>query len=88
MIFFTKSICFVISSVIAGSALDMKNLKQGHEKPLPDPAICRTQYLGRVVDLSECLVHKPDRCSYALRFGEGVFCRHPDCRSFDKSLKT
>ena len=66
----------------------MKNPKQDAPKPLPDPEICRTQYLGRVVDLCECLVKNPDRCAYALRFGEGTFCRHPECRSFDKSGRT
>jgi len=71
-----------------GSNLDMKNVKHDHEKPLPDPEICRTQYLGRVVDLCECLVKYSHRCSYALHFGEGVVCRHPDGRAFEKPRKT
>jgi len=66
----------------------MKNAKHDHEKPLPDPDICRTLYLGRVVDLCECLVKNPHRCAYALHFGEDFFCRHPHARGFEKHRKS
>ena len=62
----------------------MTGLKPDYEKPLPNPEICRTRYLGHVINLCECLVNNPNRCPYVLRFGEGVFCRHPDGRKFEK----
>jgi hypothetical protein len=55
------------------------------DKPrLPDPAICETRYLGPTLDFSGCLVRDSDCCEYALRFGNSVFCRHPDRRAFEK----
>jgi hypothetical protein len=30
-------------------------------------------------------VENPDACEYAVRFGFGVFCCHPDRRSFEKT---
>ena len=58
--------------------------KQRH---LPDPEICRTRYLGETLDFSDCLVENPEACEYALRFGSGILCRHPDRRSFEKAGK-
>jgi len=48
----------------------------GPERKLPDPAICRAKRAG-FGDYADCLVHLPVECGYALRFGEGYFCQHP-----------
>jgi hypothetical protein len=57
-----------------------------NQRSLPDPEICRTKHLGQQnLELSQCLVENPDACKYATRFGPGVFCRHPDRRSFEKT---
>jgi hypothetical protein len=55
------------------------------QKGFADLEKCRTRYLGQSLDFSDCLVENPDRCEYALRFGSGVLCRHPDRRSFEKT---
>ena len=55
------------------------------KRHLPDREICRTRYLGKVLDISDCLVKDPEGCAYALRHGNSVFCRHPDRRSFEKT---
>jgi hypothetical protein len=52
---------------------------------LPDPEICRTMYFGHALGFTDCLVENPDGCEYAVRFGSGVSCFHPDRRSFDKT---
>ena len=46
------------------------------DRTLPDPAICRAIQIG--ADLVDCLVENPSQCRYALRFGHGHFCRHPE----------
>jgi hypothetical protein len=53
-------------------------------KPLPNPRLCQTRYLGRILDLSECLVRSPDRCPYVHSVESSWFCHHPDCREFEK----
>ena len=53
-------------------------------KPLPDADLCRTLYLGQILELSECLVPSPFRCPYARMVENSFFCRHPDCRKFEK----
>ena len=58
-----------------------------NQRRLPDPKICRTAYLGQSLDFSDCLVENPEACKYALRFGSGILCRHPDQRSFEKVRK-
>jgi hypothetical protein len=50
----------------------------------PAPERCRTRYLGQSLDLSDCLVENTEDCKYALRFGLGIVCRHPDRRGFEK----
>jgi hypothetical protein len=49
-----------------------------------DTERCRTLYLGRLFDLSECLVEEPNRCPYALEFGDILVCWHPDRRKFER----
>jgi hypothetical protein len=56
-------------------------------KPLPDPKVCRTRYLGKILNLSECLVESPAHCPYAHKVELSWFCRHPDCRKFEKSAQ-
>ena len=43
---------------------------------LPDPAICRASDMGDG-DLVNCLVQRASLCLYALSFGYGYLCRHP-----------
>jgi hypothetical protein len=50
---------------------------------LPKTGACVTQFL-EPVGLVECLVKSPQKCPYALAFGDGFFCQHPDCREFLK----
>lgn len=52
---------------------------QAHEQPersLPDPVICRAAPVTE--QLAECLVFKPYVCEYAMPFGYGFLCGHPD----------
>jgi hypothetical protein len=57
------------------------------ERRLPDPALCRTRYLGQDLPFSDCLVENPDSCKYALRFPHCVSCSHPDRRKFEPPRK-
>jgi hypothetical protein len=54
-----------------------------NQRRLPDPERCLTRHLGHSVNFSDCLVKTPDGCEYSVRLGSGVFCRHPDRRSFE-----
>jgi hypothetical protein len=45
-------------------------------KSLPDPAVCRAQRV--LPTLVECLVLKGYLCPYAIPFGSGLFCEHPE----------
>jgi len=55
---------------------------------LPDPERCLTRHLGETLDFSDCLVKNPDDCEYGVRYRSGVFCRHPDRRSFETTTPT
>ncbi len=44
----------------------------------PDIAFCRAIRLGGEDDLVYCLMEDAYRCAYAVRFGSGFFCRHPN----------
>ena len=55
------------------------------QRRFPNPQKCRTRYLGRILDLSDCLMGNPDLCKYAVSFGFAVYCYHPDRRSFEKA---
>jgi hypothetical protein len=54
------------------------------QRHLPNPERCRTRFLGATLTFSDCLVINPEACKHALRYGFGVFCRHPDRRNFEK----
>jgi hypothetical protein len=56
-----------------------------NQKHLPDPAVCRTRYLGNYLPFSSCLVEKPESCKYTLRCGDAFLCTHPDRRKFEKT---
>lgn len=43
---------------------------------LPDPAICRTRNIG-LARYADCLVEDPSTCPYAIVFGFGHVCQHP-----------
>ena len=51
-----------------------------HENPTEE---CQTRYLGRLFNLSECLVETPGQCPFALAFGDVVLCGHPVGRKFE-----
>jgi len=46
-------------------------------KELPDARTCRARGIG-LRDYAECLVDDSQGCQYALRFGLGFLCKHPD----------
>ncbi len=46
---------------------------------LPDMDICRAKENG-LRGYVDCLVIKPAQCRYALAFGQGYFCCHPNRR--------
>lgn len=52
------------------------NKHRNNNRALPDPAICRGRHIKS--DLVECLVELPSGCRYALPFGCGFFCLHPE----------
>jgi hypothetical protein len=45
-------------------------------RTLPDKGICRASILTE--RFAECLVDKPAPCPYAMPFGYGYLCGHPD----------
>ena len=55
-------------------------------QPLPNPELCRTRYLGRILNLSECLVKSPLHCPYAHQAENNWFCHHPECRKFERPI--
>ena len=56
-----------------------------NQNRLPDPEICRTQFLGQSVEFSACQVENPSGCKYAGRVAASVYCHHPDRRKFEKT---
>ncbi len=46
-------------------------------RTLPNEKDCRAQTMG-MGEFAKCLVEHPDRCRFALPFGYGFLCRHPD----------
>jgi hypothetical protein len=56
------------------------------EKIIFDTEKCQTQRRG-ATDLFDCLVEKQNLiCGYALPFGNGHFCKHPQREEFAKRL--
>jgi len=51
-------------------------------RSLPNPEVCQTRCMSE--GISDCLVKDPWTCPYALRFGEGFFCQHPDAPRFER----
>ena len=56
---------------------DGNQLNTKPERTLPDENVCRAKWavIGKVAD---CLVQAPRNCAYALSFGHGFLCHHPD----------
>lgn len=50
---------------------------ESNQRPLPDPALCRTKPLDFCLVL-ECLVPSPSQCRYAVPFGDQFACVNPD----------
>ena len=49
-------------------------------RALPDRKLCRVRAADD--DITECLTEYPGMCRYALSFGYGHFCRHPERKEF------
>lgn len=47
----------------------------------PDVNECRTWPVA--AGIYDCLLGRPS-CRFALRFGYGLFCRHPNCKDFHR----
>ncbi len=47
------------------------------QRVLADMKICRAVDIG-VAEFADCLVEKPFECEYAIPFGDGYFCKHPN----------
>ena len=54
-----------------------------NQSRLPDTGICRTRHLEHSLEFSVCLVKDPYDCEHVRRVGSGIFCHHPDRRSFE-----
>ncbi len=52
---------------------------------LPDMQICRATDL--ITDFANCLVERPYECRYAMSFGNGFFCKHPDRKTIIANTK-
>jgi len=65
----------------------MNDHADGKRRLYPDLEICRTRLL-EPVSLVECLAESPEKCPYALAFGDDFFCRHPDGSTFAKPART
>jgi hypothetical protein len=50
------------------------------KRVLPDPAICRARFIGYGA-YGECLVDHAFECKFAISFGEGFICHHPEVRA-------
>ncbi len=61
----------------------MTDDKVSNQRHLQDPERCLTRHLGETLDFSDCLVKGPYACEYSVRYTSGVYCRHPDRRSFE-----
>lgn len=54
-------------------------------RTFPDPAVCKCRHVyGK---LYECLTADARRCPYAMAFGHGFYCKHPDCRKFGNNSR-
>ena len=49
-------------------------------RPFPDNNHCRTSFLCQ--QLFDCLAEDAWYCPYAMAFGSGFFCKHPDREHF------
>lgn len=61
-------------------------MKSLHSHPFPDPAVCKPRHIYE--ELYECLAEDACCCPYAMAFGHGFYCRHPDCRNFKQETDT
>ena len=54
-----------------------------NQRTVPDPTKCRTKVLAGYLAFTYCLVEPPNRCEFAVPFGDDLLCRHPDRRRFE-----
>ena len=59
---------------------------EGRSRNLPDMNQCRVRDIG-LEHYAWCLVERPMRCEYALSFGSGFLCRHPNMREIAENAK-
>jgi hypothetical protein len=52
------------------------------DRPEPDHENCRTLYLGRLINLYECVSGYTDECRFVRQFEGVLICGHPDCSKF------
>ena len=55
----------------------MKEFKKYRLGVLPDMELCRVKNID-IEQFTVCLVNNPYNCKYALAFGDGYFCLHPN----------
>ena len=58
----------------------------GRARVLPDMEICRAEDMG-IAEFAKCLVEHPWECKYALSFGYGFFCWHPNHKEIARNTK-
>jgi hypothetical protein len=56
---------------------DMKPKPDKQTWSSPNVALCRARRFG-LTDVVFCLVPDGCNCAFAITFGQGVFCRHPE----------
>jgi hypothetical protein len=57
---------------------------EDERRVLPDPDICRTSAIGDIEFFATCHVDWPFSCRYAMNYGAGYFCKHPNWKEFVK----
>lgn len=55
----------------------MQDFQDGKPRVLPDMDICRAEDID-LEGYAKCLVDSPLECQYALSFGHGCLCTHPN----------
>lgn len=53
-----------------------------NSRSFPDAAFCKTRHVHS--DLCECLAEDAHCCPYAMAFGYGFYCKHPERRKYER----
>jgi hypothetical protein len=54
-------------------------MKSSHN--FPDPEVCKVKHIAK--ELYECLTDDAQLCPLAFTFGNGFYCKYPDCYQLD-----